>query len=210
MTHEENKQEVMQLFDNHILKYIVSDLIKLNSIMADENGVGGCSIPQAISTFSALDFVGYLTHSQDMSVMSMSFSDLLKNENYFPSLKSYVNHSNFSKIFRDDYRSFMVHRYSMTKFNISKINVDELFLEENSNVIFNVFYFTKITIEAILKIYDEIIKDTFTINMNSNEQSIEKVKNRITNLKNYNEANFLAFDSLLPNTTITQTTSSLG
>mgnify|MGYP007097323165 FL=1 len=51
MSYLVNKAEVMEFFDNHIMKYIITDLEILNKIKADDSGIGGCAIPQALSTF---------------------------------------------------------------------------------------------------------------------------------------------------------------
>lgn len=173
-------------------------------------GVGGCAIPQATSTFSALDLIGYLTHTEDGRTMKMSFTELLKNELYFPDFKDYSIHTKFFDSFRDDLRSIMVHRFSLTKYDIAKIETSSLFIEEDGRKIFNVSYFTKMTINAIKKIYQEIKDDTFIINGHSKEVTMEKIKNKIAELKDYNSINFEPLESLPTSTTSTETTSSLG
>ena len=210
MSHENNKSIVLDLFDNHIIKYIIKDLEILDLIKADDFGVGGCAIPQATSTFSAIDLIGYLIHTEDRRTLQMSFTELLKNERYFPDFKDYSTYSEFFDSFRDDFRSVMVHRFSLTKYDIAKIETSTLFIVEQGKTIFNVSYFTKMTIEAIKKIYQEIKDDTFIINGYSEEVSMEKIKNKVVELKNYNSTNFRLLENLPTSTTSTETTSSLG
>lgn len=210
MSYENNKSDVLNLFENHIIKYIIKDLEVLDSIKADEFGVGGCAIPQATSTFSALDLMGYLVHTEDRRAIQMSFTELLKNEFYFSDFKDYSTYTEFFDSFRDDLRSVMVHRFTLSKYDIGKIGKNNLFIEERSKTIFNVSYFTKMTIKAIKKIYQEIIDDTFIIQGYSKEVSMEKINNKIAELKNYNSPNFRLLEHLPTSTTCTETTSSLG
>ena len=210
MSHENNKSIVLDLFDNHIIKYIIKDLEILDSIKADDFGVGGCAIPQATSTFSAIDLIGYLIHTEDRRTLQMSFTELLKNEKYFPDFKDYSTYSEFFDSFRDDFRSVMVHRFSLTKYDIAKIETRTLFIVEQGKTIFNVSYFTKMTIGAIKKIYQKIKDDTFIINGYSKEVSMEKIKNKVVELKNYNSTNFRLLENLPTSTTCSETTSSLG
>lgn len=210
MSYANNKLVILDLFDNHILKYIIKDLEILDSIQADGFGVGGCAVPQGISTFSALDLIGYLTHTEDGRTIKMSFSELLKNEFYFPDFREYSIHTNFFDFFRDDIRSVMTHRFSLTKYDIAKIETHSLFIKENDHIIFNVSYFTKMTINAVRKIYQEIKDDTFIINGYSKEETMEKIKNKIAELKNYNSPNIILSENLPTSTTTTETTSSIG
>ncbi len=210
MNYENNKHYVLSLFDNHIIKYIIKDLQVLNSIKGDVLGEGGCSIPQANSTFSALDFIGYLIHTGNVSTLGMSFTELLKNEVYFPDFKDYKVHEKFFHFFRDDVRSVMVHRYSLIKYDIAKIEIDSLFIRNHDVEIFNVSYFTKLTINAINKIYEDIKDDIFIINGYSKETTMEKIKNKILNLKNQNSININLLENIPTSTTSIETTSSLG
>lgn len=143
MSYDINKQEVLKLFDYHIMKYIIKDLEVLDSIISDNAGTGGCAIPQAISTFSALDLIGYLVHPQEIKPVGMSFSELLKNEIYFPGFKEYTCHINFLDSFRDNIRSIMVHRYSLVGYEITKNDTEQLFWNNGNNQTFNASYFTK-------------------------------------------------------------------
>lgn len=210
MSYENDKSDVLDLFENHIIKYIIKDLEALDSIKADGFGVGGCAIPQATSTFSALDLMGYLIHTENRRTTQMSFTELLKNELYFPDYKDYSTYTEFFDSFRDDLRSVMVHRFSLTKYDIAKIETSSLFIEEQGKTIFNVSHFTKMTIKAIKKIYQEIKDDTFIINGYSKEESMEKIKNKIAELKNYNSTNFRLIENLPTSTSTTETTRSLG
>src|SRR5688572_3604781 len=145
MSYETNKAEVLALFDNHIIKYVIKDLEVLDSIEPDALGAGACAIPQAISTFAALDLIGYLIHPQDVKVVGMSFTDLLNNDTYFPEIKQYSSHANFFASFRDDLRSIMAHRFSLTKYDITKSNNGYLFVEDGGSHIFNTSHLTRIT-----------------------------------------------------------------
>lgn len=206
MSYEINKGEVLGLFDNHIKRYVVKDLEVLDGIKPDDFGAGGCAIPQASSTFAALDLIGYLVHPQELSTVGMAFSDLLKNEKYFPEIKEYKSNVDFFDSFRDNVRSIMVHRFLLAKYDIAKVNTCQLFLDVNGQQIFNVSHFTKMTINAITKIYDDIKNDTFIINGNSKESTMEKIKLRIENLSAFEGNGFVPFNNL-PTPTITiQTT----
>ena len=208
MSYETDKANILAFFDNHIIRYVVSDLEALNSIEADETGAGGCSIPQASATFSALDLMGYLMHPQDISPMKMSFSDLLNNEKYFPEFKQYSIQANFFNSFKDNLRSFMVHRFSITKYDITKTSDTNLFTEMDTRQIFNTSYFTKITINAINKIYNEIKEDKFLINGFSKKITLGKVNEKIKMLKGFDK-NYVPLIDLPISSVSTQTTCSL-
>jgi hypothetical protein len=210
MSYENNKLDVLSLFDNHIIKYVVKDLLVLDSIKADDLGLGGCSIPQAISTFSALDFIGYLIHTENIKTIGMSFTELLKNELYFPDFKDYSIHEKFFHSFRDDIRSVMVHRFSLIKYDIAKIKTSNLFIKGHDVEIFNVSYFTKMTINAINKIYDDIKNDTFKIDGFSKEASMENIKNKILNLKIHNSYKINLLENEPTSTISLETTRSLA
>lgn len=180
----------------------------MENIRANSFGEGGCAIPQASSTFAALDLLGYLIHPQDLKPVVMSFTDLLSDVKYFPEFKKYSTYSNFFDSFRDNLRSIMVHRFSLAKYDIAKTSEMHLFLEKNGRQIFNVSFFTKITIKAIEKIHAEIEDDSFTISGLSKDATMEKIKNRIIKLKDY-EGKVNVSITNLPTTTTTETTSSL-
>lgn len=184
---EINKKEVLNFFKNHIIRYVVTDLEILNKIEAYEEGVGGCAIPQASSTFSALDLIGYLIHpKEDIRPMKMNFLDFLKIEKYFPELSDYKSNEPFLNSIRDYIRTFLAHRYLMTKYDVAKIvDIDKLFIVNEERIVFNVSFFTKITIKAIKDFYSDIINDQFSINGYSNEKSIKMVKEKLDKLKLY-------------------------
>jgi hypothetical protein len=210
MRYQADKISVLDFFENHILKYVVVDLEVLDKIKADSYGLGGCAIPQASSTFAALELMGYLIHPQDTKTVAMSFSDLLNNEKYFPEFKKYATQSNFLNSFRDNLRSIMVHRFSLVKYDISKTDDNHIFIEKDGRQIFNTSYFTKLTINTIKKIHIEIRNDAFFINGYSKEVTLEKMKNRIDKLKDFESENYVTLTDLPPSTTATETTSSLG
>lgn len=210
MIFETNKAKVLQLFESHILRYVIKDLEVLDSISPDALGAGGCTIPQAISTFASLDLIGFLTHPQEIKTVNMCFTDLLKNESYFPDLKLYSTQEKFFDSFRENVRSIMVHRFSLSKYDIAKIYNNDLFIRENGREIFNISFFTKMTIGAIRKIHHQIRNDTYFINGYSKELTMEKMANRIEKLKNFASRDFLNLPNLLSATTNTETTRSLG
>ncbi len=210
MNYETDKYEVIKLFDNHIMKYIVKDLEVLDSLKPDSCGAGACTIPQAISTFAALDFVGYLTHPQDVKTVGMSFIELLKNDTYFTEFKQYMSHANFFDSFRDNLRSIMTHRFSLAKYDITKSNNRSLFFEEGGRQIFNTSYFTKMTLTVIRNIYQMITADSFIINGFTKEETMEKLRTRIEKLKAFDGNNFSPLSDVPISTTSTQTTRSLG
>lgn len=209
MSYTNNKAIVINLFDNHIIKYIVKDLEILNSIEADSSGYGGCAIPQASSTFAALDLIGYLIHPQELKTVSMSFTDLLKNNQYFPDFVEYTSDINFFDSFKENIRSVMVHRFSLSKYDIAKADTNHLFYEQDGRQIFNTSFFTKTTIVAINKICNNIKNDSFVINGYDKEYTMEKIKNRIEKLKDFEGKYFSNLINLPISTTTTETTSSL-
>lgn len=210
---ESNKKEVLDFFENHIIKYVVKDLEILNKIEADGEGVGGCAIPQASSTFSALDLIGYLIHPQDeIRPVKMSFSDLLKKEKYFPELSDYKSNEPFFNSIRDYIRTYLAHRYLMTKYDVAKIDIDKLFIVNKGRIVFNVAFFTKITVKAIKEICSDITNDLFVINDYSNEKSIKMVKERLDKLKSYDfeGKNNVELTDLTTSTVTFETTKSLS
>ncbi len=205
-----NKAEVMEFFDNHIMKYIITDLEILNKIKADDSGIGGCAIPQALSTFSALDLMGYLLHPQDIETNKMTFSDLLKNSKYFPEFETFSTKDNFILSFKDNLRNIIAHRFSLAKYDITKSDENHLFFEYKGQQTFNVSYLTKITINFIRRIRDEIYNDQLNINGYSKDITLEKIKNKISKLKNFEGKNCEHLNNLSISTVTTDTTSSLG
>ena len=210
MDYKANKAAVLDLFDNHILRYIIKDLEKLIEIEADDFGAGGCAIPQAISTFAVLDLIGYITHPQDeISTVGGSFGNIIINKKYFLGFKKLLDHPNFLDSFRDNIRSIMVHRFLLAKYDIAKTLDNELFIQKKDRQIFNVTYFTKITIDATKKIYDEISGDLFFINGFSKEESLYKMNNKIGRLKEFGGRKYAELTNLTIPTTCIQTTSSV-
>lgn len=210
---ENDKTVVLDFFENHIIKYVVKDLEILNTIEAVENGAGGCAIPQASSTFSALDLIGYLIHPQDIRPVNMNFSDLLKNEKYFPELSEYKSNDSYFNSIRDYIRTYLVHRYVMTKYDIMKNNdIDVLFIDNGGRNVFNVAFFTKIAIKAIQKIYSDITNDQFVINGYSNEKSVKMIKEKLDKLKSYDfeGKKNLELTDLMTSTITLETTKSLS
>lgn len=209
MTYEKNKADVLDLFDNHIIKYIIKDLEVLDRIKADASGVGGCAIPQASATFSALDLIGYLVHHQEPSELKMCFGSLLNNEAYFPSLRHYKNHRQFLELMRDDVRSVMAHRFYLARYDITKEDNGHLFYDGRGKIIFSTSHFTKLTIRTIYTIYECIKNDTLLISGFSKEASMEKIKDRVDKLKNYESDAYATLIGLQSFTVTTQTTISL-
>lgn len=209
MSFESNKAEVIELFENHILKYIVKDLEVLDEIKA-EDGVGGCAIPQAIATFSALDLMGYLTHPQDLRPVEMRLKDFIGNQLYFPTIQHLVNQPGFLDSIRENVRSIMTHRFALSIFDITKEDNGHLFYQEHGRNIFSARHLTKLTIIAINQVYKSILDNSFRINGFTNEESIEKMKNKIYKLKSYVGNGFTPPSGLSTSSTTTQTTSSLG
>lgn len=210
MSHESNKRKVIDLFENHIIKYVVKDLEVLDSIEPDPSGSGACAIPQAISTFAALDLIGYLIHPQDSKTVRMNFTDFLRNDKYFPEIKHYSTHVNFFESFRDNLRTIMVHRFSLAKYDITKSNEDYLFFEKSGRQIFNTSYFTRITVVAIMMIFNQIKDDNFIINGYSKEKTMAKIKERIEKLRDFEGNAFSPLANLPRYTTTIESTTSLG
>jgi hypothetical protein len=115
----------------------------------------------------------------------MSFVDILKNEKYFPELSHFELINDFFESFQNNVRTVLAHRYLMTKFDVAKIDIDKLFIDDNGRTVLNIAFFTKISIKAINEIYSDIINDQFSINGYSNEKSIKMVKEKLDKLKSY-------------------------
>jgi hypothetical protein len=210
MSLDVNKAEVLNFFDNYILKYIVKDLEALDLITADVDGRGGCAIPQSTSAFSALDLVGYLIHTQDMRVVGMSFSEFLGNVIYFPSIHNIVSQQHIIELIRDDIRSVMAHRFALSLFQITKEDNGHLLYEEDGKYILSASHLTKLTIKAINQVYLNIFNDSFVINGFTHEQSIQKIKTKIDKLKAHVSIKQASISGLYISTTSTNTTSSFG
>lgn len=103
----------------------------------------------------------------------------------------------------------MVHRFSLTKYDITKNKKKILFFERNGIQIFNVSYFTRIAIKAILKVHSDIQGDTFRINGCSRNESIEKLKDKINRLKSYEAESFLRLENIDTLTVTIETTHSI-
>jgi len=210
MSYNSDKELVIGFFETHILKYIVTDLKVLNDITANSNGEGGCAIPQAISAFSAIDLIGYLTSAQNVSPIRMHFTEILKNANYFPEIKDLAHHEDFFNSFRDDIRSVMAHRFSLVKYDIEKSKVDILLTNRNGDTVFNVSYFTKLVIKSIETIFDSIKNDSFIIDGVSAGDSVKKVKDKIIELKQFESKYYTQTTEIVINTTCTETTKSIS
>jgi hypothetical protein len=172
------------------MKYVVSDLEVLDAIRANSDGIGGCAIPQAVSTFAALDLLGYLISPQEIGAVKMHFVEILKNENLFPQFKDIEKHDSFFESFRDDIRSVMTHRYSLTQYDITKSNQNVLFYSDSEKTVFNVSYFTKGIVNAIRKIYLELTNDNLTITGNNKEQTMQKLYEKVLKLRTYRSAHY--------------------
>ena len=110
MNYQDYRTAVLAFFDDYILRYVIPDLEKLDSIQADGQGTGGCAVPQALATFAAVDLFGYLVDPNNSSTIKMTMMPFLGNPQYFavvgiPQITSFMNS------FRDDVRSATAHRY---------------------------------------------------------------------------------------------------
>ncbi len=208
MSYATNKQSVINFFDFYVLKYIVTDLKVLDKISADEKGEGGCTIPQAVSTFAALDLIGYLTSSQTPPPIGMHFQEVLQDPAYFPEFILLANQEKFLNSFRDDFRSTMAHRFLLIQYDIHKSASETLLSEYAGRHIFNVSYFTKLVITAIEKIYSLIQSDQFIINGCAKDESVEKIKIRIDDLKHHASKHYKLLEGLPSLTSTPETTRS--
>ncbi len=210
MSYQTNKTEVLDFFDKYIIRYVVKDLEILDNIRADTFGAGACTIPQAISTFAALDLIGYLIHTQEIKTVGMSFTEFINNDIFFPEIKQYSSYANFFEFFRDNLRSFMVHRFSLVKYDITKSTMEHLFFEENGRQIFNASKFTRMSVYSIQKVYNELKNESFIINGYSKEKTMKIIKERIEKLQDFKGILFKPEFNLPISTITTKTTSSIG
>ncbi|MDB5222634.1 MAG: hypothetical protein JWN83_1301 [Chitinophagaceae bacterium] len=217
MQYADHKNSVLKFFDEYALKYLVSDLEMLDSIKADDNGIGGCAIPQAISTFSAVDLFGFLLDTQDVgsNITKMRLMPFLKNKDLFPTIDEVKKMEDFLNSFRDDIRSIMTHRFFLAKYDIAKLPETSLLIQNDDKRIFNVSYFTKLVVSAIREIYNKIKNDVFILpGDKKNEETIERFYNRLELLRSYESESYqIASAEVYPTLTETltvQTTQSLN
>lgn len=216
------KNEVLNFFDKHILKYIVTDLKVLDSISANKDGVGACSIPQAMATFAAIDLIWYLIDHNDIgnNIVNMRMMPFLKSSILLPELqiKDDMNNGYLNAI-RDDIRSVATHRFALINFDIGKFPDDVLFILTNGRQVLNVSYLTKIVLLGINRLYELIKSNQFHMHeKEDNDTAIRRFYNRIELLKSHGSDNLPMLTSLKEgiqygstiNTTTNQTTQSLG
>lgn len=200
---------VDKFFKEFIFKNIIPDLKVLDQI--NPNGIGGlgaCCIPQAITTFSTIDLFGYLLGPENMKEMDMRFIDFLKNRLYFPNLESSLESDNFWNSLRDELRSLMVHRFIISKYSIAKVDVDKLFvkIEQSNEVIFNVRFFTKITLNAVDIIYHLFLNQELVIEDLSFSDTIDRLRMKVESLINLNRYNVDNISNITSISTTIQTT----
>jgi hypothetical protein len=216
MDYQECKNNVLAFFENHVYEYLIPDLEVLNNIQADANGRGGCTIPQAMTTFAAIDLFGFLIDPNPQSgKIKMHMMPFLKNPNLFPAMPYVQSAEDFFNSFRDDIRSVMSHRFFLINYDISKLGDEELIVENNGRRIFNVSKFTKLVIDGINKLYHDIKNDQFLMpGDQSNEMAVRRFLDRIELLKQQQSVYYQSAASeiypTLSSTTVPQTTSSLG
>lgn len=204
------KHEIVDFFENYILKYIVNDLKRLDEIKPDMDGLGACAIPQAISAFAAADLLGYLINKKERKDTTwMSIKGLLENSKYFQATADIELQSDFFTYFINNVRSMLVHRFSLSKYDIAKDDINYLFLEKNERLVFNVSFFTKLVLKSIYKIYNDLKDDTLQIPGYSNEKSIDVIYQRLLKLKESEKGNVFLGD-LFSQTTTSQTTESIS
>ncbi len=204
------KHEIIDFFENYILKYIVNDLKRLDDIKPDKDGLGACTIPQAISTFAVADLIGYLINKDESKeVTKMSIMGLLKNTNYFKAFGESEVEQDFFIYLKDNVRSMLVHRFSLSKFDIIKDEADSLFLHNEGKLVFNVSCFTKLVLNSIDKVYEGLLDETLIIPGSSFEESLQKIHNRLSRLYDF-EKGESSISFQFPSTTTTQTTESIS
>lgn len=204
------KDEIVHFFENYILKYIVNDLKRLDEIQPDRDGLGACAIPQAISTFAVADLIGYLINKDESKeVTKMSFLGLLKNTNYFKAFGDSEVEQDFFIYLRDNVRSMLVHRFSLSRFDIIKDDIDFLFLQNEGRLVFNVSCFTKLVLDSIDKVYAGLLDETLIIPGSSFEESLPIIHNRLYRLYDF-EKGESSISFQFPSTTTTQTTESIS
>lgn len=214
MTYLDQKKKIIQFFENYILEYLIPDLEKLNSIIPDSNGRGGCTIPQAIATFAAVDLMGYFMdpNPNPPSISKMKLKVFLSNADFFPELQNLNSIDDFLDSFRDDVRSIMTHRFFLTRYDIAKLQERSLFVQQGSKRIFNASYFTELVISAIKLLYKKISDDSFILAGDKNkEETMQRLNDRLNALKNYQSDTYVSThtDTFISTSLTTQTTKSL-
>lgn len=196
MQYQDHKVDVLSFFTGHVLKYLLPDIQKLDSITADADGTGGgCAVPQALASFAATDLFGYLVSPDTPDTIRMHMQPFLRNSRYFPVAGQIGQLNDFIASFRDDVRSFLTHRFFLGQYDIGKIPQDDLFVVNNGIVIFNVSYFSKLVCAGILTIHREISEDRFIIAGNTGLESVQLFYNRLQALKGHTSGSFPAASS---------------
>lgn len=129
---QQEKKEVLRLFDNYIFSYIIGDLDVLDQIQAPKYTYH-CSIPTAMLILSALEFIGFLLGDEsktDDSEKNITYAMTYKD--YFPDT---VYTEEIRKILIKEFRHGMMHSF-FPKFGVTggaislhKSKEDKLFEE---------------------------------------------------------------------------------
>ncbi len=65
LSFEEQHEHILEWYGKVILGYLCSDIKKLLPIQVNADGLGGCAAPLAMTVFSTMDRLGYLTMEND-------------------------------------------------------------------------------------------------------------------------------------------------
>src|SRR4030095_3877846 len=188
MSYESQKKEVIKFFDDYIFNYLIPDIRTLQRLEPDTRGRGACTIPLAITTFTAVDLFGYFLdpNSSAPAILTMKLKVFLSSKEFFPELKGLTDLDNFLDSFRQDVRSLMTHRFFLTQYHIAKLPEKKLFVDHGVDRIFNATHFANLVTEGIQKVYDKIHQDSLILAGDTNkEETMQRLYDRLQNLKNY-------------------------
>ena len=106
----EKRTKVLQFYETFIEKYILKDLAILQSIKPDTaTGLGGCTIPTAMTIISSIELLGFLLNEKGVTGESKNnITKFIKyeKESFFP---SYYTDDAIEKIY--NYRHGMMHDF---------------------------------------------------------------------------------------------------
>ncbi len=146
MSYQLEKEEVVNFFENHVLKYIIPDLENLMKIKANEDGSGACAVPQAMTTFSVCDLFGYLLDKQEAGALNPRIKYFLKIKSLFGNLIQGAISKDLDiilNVLSDDVRSSIAHRFFLIKFDITKDNTNALISNNADRLVFHTNFFYK-------------------------------------------------------------------
>jgi len=181
---QNRRQRILKFYKTFIEEYILHDIHVLKSIKPDpKTGLGGCTIPLAMSIISTSDLLGFLLNKNgEVNKSSQNIEFFLNFENLFP---SYYDSDAVEKIC--NYRQGMMHHF-FPKFKSNIVGIcknyksnalfikhadEENFYSLNINVFVDDFLNAIDNLKIILeKTKDEILLDSIIKGLKNLDKSL--------------------------------------